>query len=82
MIVVNRGGMSYKHKEPASVGEIWCSNYDPQLVCVTALYNHGNGPTYINLCMMEPNTEDFGMHLVDFYATFHKVPAPAAANHK
>ena len=83
MITVNRGGLTYKHKEPASVGQIWCSNYDPQLVCVTGLYGDiGNGPAYINLCMMEPNSEDFGMHTSDFYSCYHKVPAPAAANPK
>ena len=81
MIVVNRGGVSYKHTEPASVGQMWCGNYEQELVCITGLYgNLGYGPVYIDLCIMDPKAENYGMHITDFYAAFHKMPAPAAAN--
>lgn len=70
MIILNSGGVTYKHPEPAKVGDLWISIYGDIKDIVAITWTDGS---YITFQPMNNDWEEMDTHSSQFYSRFEKL---------
>lgn len=70
-VILNSGGVTYRHEKAAKTGDLWIGVYNPILVGISKIEDFGG--QYIHIIPMTPDIkEGEAMHASYFYSRFKK----------